>query len=59
MRLFRVPLTPQSEIGRVVFAVIVSVVATALLLEWAPSPSPGTMHGKSATVANAKEAGSP
>ena len=59
MRLFRRPLTPQSELGRVVFAVVISLVATMLLLEWAPAPAPGTMQGKGAAVAHAKEAALP
>lgn len=40
MRFFKGPLAPQSEVGRVVVAVLVAVIATIVLLEWTPvSPS--------------------
>lgn len=40
MRFFKGPLAPQSEVGRVVVAVLVAVIATVALLEWTPvSPS--------------------
>ena len=38
MRFFKSPLTPQSEIGRVVAAVLIAVLATIALLEWSPAP---------------------
>jgi hypothetical protein len=40
MRFFKWPLTPRSEIGRVIVAVLIAVFATIALLEWSPaSPS--------------------
>jgi len=36
MRFFKGPLAPQSEVGCVVFAVLVAVIATVALLEWTP-----------------------
>jgi len=37
MRIFETPLAPQSGIGRVVFGVLVAVLATAALLAWTPA----------------------
>ena len=37
MRFFQPPLAPQSGLGRVVFGVLVAVLATAALLAWSPA----------------------
>lgn len=37
MRFFKRPLVPQSEVGRVVVAVLIAVIATVALLEWTPA----------------------
>ena len=37
MRIFETPLAPQSGLGRVVFGVLVAVLATAALLAWTPA----------------------
>jgi hypothetical protein len=40
MRFFKGPLSPQSELGRVIVAVLIAVFATIALLEWTPSGPP-------------------
>jgi Ca-activated chloride channel family protein len=37
MRIFESPLAPQSGIGRVLFGVLVAVLATVALLAWSPA----------------------
>ena len=37
MRIFETPLAPQSGLGRVIFGVLVAVLATAALLAWTPA----------------------
>ena len=37
MRIFETPLAPQSGLGRVIFGVLVAVLATAALLAWSPA----------------------
>jgi hypothetical protein len=37
MRIFETPLPPQSGLGRVIFGVLVAVLATAALLAWSPA----------------------
>ncbi len=37
MRIFQTPPAPQSDLGRVIFAVLVAVLATVALLAWSPA----------------------
>ena len=37
MRIFETPVAPQSGLGRVIFGVLVAVLATAALLAWTPA----------------------
>ena len=37
MRIFETPLAPQSGLGRVIFGVLVALLATAALLAWSPA----------------------
>ena len=58
MRFFKGPLAPQSEVGRVVVAVLVAVIATVALLEWTPvgpsdHPPPPSGRGTGRAAGNA------
>ena len=37
MRIFETPVAPQSGLGRVIFGVLVAVLATAAMLAWSPA----------------------